>query len=155
MSLTVRRSTRCSWLVWDSTTWTANPPMIVVGLADRPVDQHGPADDAGQHADRGQAQPDVDQLAGTCVVEQPAHPGDRAVPAREGHLDDRAGGVRKSEDRSQQEGDGQGGVLPTMMPAKTTLIINPGNAESTGMVSSGISGPASRIRKPARTLVGM
>jgi hypothetical protein len=31
MSLTVRRSMRCSCLVHDSTNWTASPPMTVNG----------------------------------------------------------------------------------------------------------------------------
>jgi hypothetical protein len=122
------------------------------------------------------------------------HPGDGAVSAREGHLDDRAGRVRKSEDWCQQEvlrpgrrsrtgrrrrhcprsravrrfpiWRTDGSVLPIMMPPKTMLIINPGNADSTGIVSEGIRlqllvslpstcGPASRIRNPARTLAGM
>ena len=52
-----------------------------------------------------------------------------------------------------------------MMPPKTMLISNPGNADSTGTVWAGIRlqpsvtfpstcGPANRIIKPAMTLVG-
>jgi hypothetical protein len=53
-----------------------------------------------------------------------------------------------------------------MMPPKTMLISNPGNADSTATVRAGIRlqplvtspracGPANRIREPARTLVGI
>jgi hypothetical protein len=56
----------------------------VPGLRTRPVDQHGAADDASQHADRGQSQPDVDELATTGILQQPAQAGDGAVSAREG-----------------------------------------------------------------------